>query len=380
MACVTAGGSFGPLLLGADQPASPVWTLLCAVWTPRCAKVALTYEDWCIFTVIYQPPQPRLKCFVRSKLVSAHVFKTHTSEKRLHDGFQALDKYLIYSEARPHQKYGERSQWNRKCAQELNEENIYKLILLRFPPFVSPVGVRQLSASKSWHPNHLENKGVSAFCRCGAQPAASSRLFSRRYCGSRRRVSGLGWSFALRSGSQLSAPVCFALARFTSSRSGPVMLSHSTHSHTVPVFASSLDLFVVFNKQVNRILSVLSGKERNGCLDCWRFTPCCFGLSFSHHHPYHFQTCFCSPLICAQPNMSISHAHVDIRRSLLLCSCLCIGCSLSIIAHAFNQAISGLARWLYTVPPPLLLPWSPLPLEHTAAGETAHWRHAVVEM
>lgn len=40
------------------------------------------------------------------------------------------------------------------------------------------------------------------------------------------------------------------------------MLSHSTHSHTVPVFASSLDLFVVDNKQVNRILSVLSQRKR----------------------------------------------------------------------------------------------------------------------
>lgn len=102
-------------------------------------------------------------------------------------------------------------------------------------------------------------------------------------------------------------------------------------------------------------------------------TPRWLGFSFSHHHPYHFQICPCSPLMCAQPNISISRAHVDIRRSLPLCSCLCM--CLSITAHAFNQAISG----LYTVPSPLVLSCPPSP-ELTAAGETAHWRHAVVEM
>lgn len=61
--------------------------------------------------------------------------------------------------------------------------------------------------------------------------------------------------------------------------------------------------------------------------------------------------------------------HMFISGGLYFFVHVCICCSLSVIAwesgesaHAFNQAISGFARWLYTVPPPLFLPWSFPPL------------------
>lgn len=129
---------------------------------------------------------------------------------------------------------------------KLNEENIYKPILLRFPPpqFVSSVWIRQLSASKPWHPNHLENKRVSACCHFGAEFAASSCLLTdiiillEGVCGAGFELCSPFWILSLFSA---VAPVCFPLVRFSSSRHGPVMLLHGTLAHTFPIFDFSVD-------------------------------------------------------------------------------------------------------------------------------------------
>lgn len=97
-------------LLGTDQPISPIRTLLllllllnfsCHLKSALCQGSADIQRLMYFYTHI-PPPNLPWKCFVRGKLVSMCVFETHTSEKRLNDVFQGLNKYLILqSQATP---------------------------------------------------------------------------------------------------------------------------------------------------------------------------------------------------------------------------------------------------------------------------------------
>lgn len=158
---------------------------------------------------------------------------------------------IWYSEARPHQTHAERSRWNRKCTQSLNKEKkrreIYKIILLRSFFFLSPICFfcLDLSASKPWHRSRAlgEQKSLCVLSFSGPSLQPGSRVFtdiivlfegpSGVYFLSGFELCCLfsGPQAAL----QLSASVCFPLARPSSSRHGPVMILHGT-PHTHPPF------------------------------------------------------------------------------------------------------------------------------------------------
>lgn len=159
-----------------------------------------------------------------------------------------------------------------------------------------------MSASKPWHPNHLENKRVSACCHFGAEFAASSCLSTdiiillEGVCGAGFELCSPFWILSLFSA---VAPVCFPLARFSSSRHGPVMLLHGTLAHTFPIFDFECLLSLTDPPRLSQ--SYRNGKgKKDGWFNLYIVCVLC-----SHHHLHHFQICFCKRVICVLPNVSI---------------------------------------------------------------------------